>query len=157
MKKTCCAAFLLLFLSGCAAPRFDGSSIDKSATPETSEVEVVMNTATRSGFLEAIEEWLSHNGYNYIIVPDNAEHQLDKITLEYFGRWSWDLAIFLSEAEITAFHQGQRVGHVQYRAPNTINPGKFGEGSQRVHYMMDVLFGRLSSEEAGQLLLRPKE
>ena len=157
MVRVLRAAAVLLLLSGCAAPRFDGSPVDSSLTCDGHEVVVIMNSATRPGFLEAVEDWLSDNGYNYTVAPDSSQHELDKLTLEYVGRWSWDLAIFLSEAEITAFHQGQRVGRVGYRAPNTFHLAKFGEGSQRIKYMMDVLFGSLSPDEARQRLNSPEQ
>ncbi len=82
------------------------------------------------------------------IRSDRSRHDPDQLTLEYHGEWKWDLAIFLSRANIQAFHDGQRVGSVDFRAPNSLNGNKFGDGAERVKYMMDVLFGRMSASEA---------
>jgi len=92
------------------------------------------------------------NNYEYVVVPDGSKHDLDKVTLEYEGNWQWDLALFLSAANINAYYKGQRIGEVVYEAPNNLNTNKFGNAAERIGYMMDILFGLKTLEEGNQLL-----
>lgn len=157
MRRIVSTVFLAIVLSACAAPKYSGSGLDRSTVQDVPEVVVVRDDATKRGFLEAIEQWLKDNGYEYTVAPDGSRHDLDKLTIEYIGYWKWDLAIYLSRAEIEAFHEGQRVGRVEYRAPNTLNTNKFGTGADRIAHMMDVLFGKTSAEEATQAVNAPAD
>jgi hypothetical protein len=156
MIRLLCATFFI-FIFGCAGPRFNAKPLPEEIVSNDIRVLLIMNSKTRKGFLDTMEEWLASNGYDYVVVPDNSEHQENMITIDYFGRWSWDVAIFLGSAEIRAFHKGLRVGHVGYEAPDTFNPAKFGKGAQRVKYMMEILFGRLSPDEALQKINTPSD
>lgn len=139
---------LILMLSGCAGPKFSGRAIEPRPGASQYDVVVVEDGDTKDGFRMAIEEWLEARNYHHSVAPDRSRHDPERLTLEYYGEWKWDLAIYLSRAEIEAFHEGQRVGSVDFRAPNSLNGNKFGDGEERVKYMMDVLFGRMSASEA---------
>ena len=152
MNKVIAALVFSGFIVGCAGPHYSGRAIDPQPEPSTYEVVVVTDSETKPGFLDAITNWLNDNNYTYSVVPDHSQHDFDKLTLEYVGRWAWDLAIYLSEARVEGFHGGQRVGSVEYRAPNTLSGAKFGNAAERVNYMLEVLFGRLTSEEATQIV-----
>lgn len=140
----------LLLLGGCATPTFKGQPI--SAVPAGSEVVIVTSNATRNGFRNTMENWLKDHQYSYVVVPQASVHDSDKLTLEYVGRWSWDLATFLSEARINAYQHGNRVGQVEFEAANSLSLKKYGEGTSRIRYMMDVLFGEMPAEEVTQRL-----
>ena len=99
-----------------------------------------------------MESWLRNNNYKYVVVPDGSQAELDKLTLEYVGYWGWDVALYMNNAIIAAYNKGQRVGIVQFRAPNSLNLNKFESAEERIGYMMDVLFGKRTIDEANQLL-----
>ncbi|MCU8006483.1 hypothetical protein L5M11_02930 [Shewanella sp. SM87] len=95
------------------------------------------------------------NNYTYTVQPDGSKHDLNKLTLEYEGNWTWDLglgtwdlALYLKSAEINAFQNGQRVGSVKFQVPYTANPSKFGNAANRISYMMSALFGQITADEA---------
>ena len=136
-------------LTGCVGPRYTGSSIENI---ETVDVVILHDASTRAGFQEAMESWLKGHGYQYTVAPAGSKYDLDKINLEYFGKWQWDLAIYLSEASITAYTKGQKIGYVQFRAPNSLSPNKFGNAEERIRYIMDVLFKKLTIDEANKLI-----
>jgi hypothetical protein len=154
MKKTIKSAFILslVILSGCAGPRISGHAIPTKIISENPEILSINDEKTREGFQAAVEKWLSKNGKKYSVKPDYSKHEPDKITLEYEGKWSWDLALYLREAEIEAFYNGQRVSSVSFRAPNSLNTNKWGNAEERINLMLDVLFGNLSAVEATQSL-----
>ncbi|CAK3103422.1 Sbal_3080 family lipoprotein [Vibrio crassostreae] len=146
MKKYLLLSLSVLILAGCGAPRYTGSAIPEPTTEV--DVVIVKDAETREGFLNTMETWLQDNDYTYTVVPDKSQHDLDKLTLEYEGHWSWDLALFLKQAEINAYQNGQRVGEVEFKVPYTANPNKFGDASKRIGFMMDTVFGKKTAEEA---------
>ncbi|CAK1741038.1 MULTISPECIES: Sbal_3080 family lipoprotein [Vibrio] len=146
MKKYLLLSLSVLILAGCGAPRYTGSAIPEPTTEV--DVVIVKDAETREGFLNTMETWLQDNDYTYTVVPDKSQHDLDKLTLEYEGHWGWDLALFLKQAEINAYQNGQRVGEVEFKVPYTANPNKFGNASKRIGFMMDTVFGKKTAEEA---------
>ncbi|MBY7730173.1 hypothetical protein JHW46_07370 [Vibrio splendidus] len=146
MKKYLLLSLSVLILAGCGAPRYTGSAIPEPTTEV--DVVIVKDAETREGFLNTMETWLQDNDYTYTVIPDKSQHDLDKLTLEYEGHWSWDLALFLKQAEINAYQNGQRVGEVEFKVPYTANPNKFGNATKRIGFMMDTIFGKKTAEEA---------
>ncbi|WP_192892029.1 Sbal_3080 family lipoprotein [Vibrio bathopelagicus] len=146
MKKYLLLSLSVLILAGCGAPRYTGSAIPEPTTEV--DVVIVKDAETREGFLNTMETWLQDNDYTYTVVPDKSQHDLDKLTLEYEGHWGWDLALFLKQAEINAYQNGQRVGEVEFKVPYTANPNKFGNATKRIGFMMDTVFGKKTAEEA---------
>lgn len=148
MKRSVTVVVMAMVLSACAGPKFSGRAIEPRPDPDQYDVVVVEDRDTKDGFRIAIEEWLETGNYHHSVAPDRSRHDPERLTVEYYGEWKWDLAIYLSRANISAFHDGQRVGSVDFHAPNSLNGNKFGDGAERVKYMMDVLFGRISASEA---------
>ncbi|MCF6325611.1 MAG: Sbal_3080 family lipoprotein [Gammaproteobacteria bacterium] len=144
--------FMLVLMSACAAPRYAGKAISFEDIGSVPEIVIIEDEATKKGFLDTIKEWLIKNNYKYIVKSNDSSHELDKVTIEYVGYWKWDLAIYLSAAKIEAFHNGQRVGEVNYNAPNSLNMNKFGNGAERIEYMLEILFGKISELEATQAI-----
>ncbi|GAB1263028.1 Sbal_3080 family lipoprotein [Aurantivibrio plasticivorans] len=143
---------LVSSMVACAAPRYSGGQIADELITTKPEVVVIDDVATKEGFLKTIEAWLTENNYTYQVDPDGSTHDLQKLTIEYVGKWNWDMAVYLSEAKIEAFHQGQRVAEVEYKAPNSLNTNKFSNAEERVRYMLEVLFGKISADEATQAI-----
>lgn len=135
-------------MTACAGPRYGGVAIPDEVKNKKIDVVIIRDKETREGFGKAIESWLRKNNYRYTVQPDGSRHDLKKITIEYVGHWKWDLALYLSEARIEAFNQGQRIGEATYKAPNTLNNNKFSNAEERIEFMMRVLFGQISPEEA---------
>ncbi len=148
MRKILLCGLFVAVLTGCAGPQYMGSGIEDLDSPE---IFLIRDKETRSGFQNAMVDWLISHNYKFVLAPDGSEHDLDKLSLEYVGLWSWDMAIFLADARITAYHKGQRVGEVKYKASNNFNFSKFGTGEERVKSMMDVLFGKISIDEVNKI------
>ena len=153
IKKIFWCGLFVAILAGCAGPKYTGSTI---ADIGGAEIVIINDKETRSGFQKAMEDWLNSHNYEYVVAPDSSKHDLDKLSLEYIGLWSWDLAIFLADARITAYHKGQRVGEVKYKASNNFNFSKFGGGAERIKHMMDVLFGKITTDEANKTSNTPE-
>ena len=151
LAKSCLIVSAIL-LAGCAGPRITGNSIPTEISSSNPEILSINDRETREGFQKAVEEWLSSNNKNYIVKPDGSKHDLEKITLEYLGKWSWDFTTYLREADIEAYYAGQRVSKVSFRAPNSLNSNKWGNAQERINLMLDVMFGKKSASEATEKL-----
>ena len=145
--KSLAGVVALIVLSGCAGPRYLGTAIEE---PQVAGIVIVNDVKTRPGFQEAMESWLNSRNYNFEVIPDGSEHDPRKLTLEYIGYWSWDLAMYLDEAYIEAFRQGESVAKIEFKAPNSLNLNKIGNAEQRIFNMMELLFGEISIEEANE-------
>tara|TARA_R110002124_G_scaffold61789_2_gene169054 strand:+ start:2373 stop:2837 length:465 start_codon:yes stop_codon:yes gene_type:complete len=140
--------FGVLMVTGCAGPRITGSAIPQNVLDAKPDIISIDDDETRQGFQQAVEGWLASNGLIYTVAPENSLHDPDKLTIEYEGVWRWDMALYLSRAHLEAFYKGQRVSKVSFVAPNSLNTNKWGKGEERIHLMMDVLFGKKSSSDA---------
>lgn len=154
MKKTLRFSFILSLaaMAGCAGPRITGEAIPAEITSVNPEILSINDAETREGFQRAVEKWLSKNGKKYSVKSGHSKHEPDKITLEYEGKWSWDLALYLGEAEIEAFYNGRHVSSVSFRASNNLNTNKWGDAEGRINLMLDVLFGKISAADATRKL-----
>ena len=151
MKKLLVVLTTSILLSGCAAPKYSGNSI-KQKIANITNIEIINDSATRPGFQKSMEGWLRNNNFKYVVKPDNSSHNLEKLTLEYEGHWGWDLALYLNNAHIEAFYKGQRVGKVEFKAPNSLNGKKFGNAEERIGHMMSILFNKKTVTEANKAL-----
>lgn len=126
-KKILWCGLLLALMTGCAGPKHSGSAINNlgaqndqgqeiKGIDNSHEIVIVKDKETRQGFLDAMVNWLRAHDYKFTVIQDNEEHHKDKINLVYVGIWSWDLAIYLSDAHITAFYNGKQVGNVDFKA-----------------------------------------
>lgn len=139
---------VLLLLVACAGPRYSGSAIPQEILSSNPDVLSIKDKETREGFQNAVESWLTANSQNYVVKPESSQYDPEKLTIEYVGYWKWDLALYLSKAEIEAFYEGQRVSKVEFIAPNSLNTNKWGNGEARIKLMLDIMFGKKTAKEA---------
>ena len=67
------------------------------------------------------------------------------------------LALYLKNAYLDAFQNGQRVGEIGFEAPNSLNLSKFGDAEERIGYMMSLLFGHMTEDEANKAISSSKK
>jgi len=132
-------AFAVLVLSACG--KMDVVHKPAVGIEEAQRLYIIKNDSTKEGFLQALESWCKKEGIRYSVLPSTANVQDHAWTLTYYGRWSWDLAIFLSDAEITAFHNGKIVGREKL-VVGQWDKHKFEKGEKRIHKLMDMLYNR---------------
>lgn len=108
---------------------------------DASSICIVKNDSTRPGFLQALESWFQKESIRYKVLPSNATIADHEWVITYFGAWSWDLAIFLSHAEINAYHNGKLAGREKLLVGQW-DKNKFEKGEQRIHKLMDMLYDK---------------
>ncbi|CDT76957.1 conserved exported hypothetical protein [Vibrio coralliirubri] len=153
MKNWLVAAVVVL-LAGCSAPKYSGNALPEANTIE--QVTIVEDEKTRAVFLDSILDWCLNNQVKCKVVADGSEHNPEDITLDYVSRWSWDFRTFVADAKISAYQDQQRVGNVEFKAPNSGNFSKFGNDMERIKAMMDILFDKKTAARATQMIADDK-
>lgn len=129
----------LLLLVGCG--KFDVMNNPAEGIMDAPRICIIDNPQTREGFRTAMENWLTQERIPYKILPMNSDAGDCDWALSYYGLWSWDMAIFLSNAEITAYHGGKEVGKEKLIVGQW-DSYKFEDGEARIHKLMDMLFSK---------------
>ena len=137
-----CAVVGSLLLVGCG--KFDVVSRPPQGLAEAPRVCIVDEPNTKTGFKIAMRNWLNQEGIQSEILPVYTPLDKCEWMLTYYGRWSWDLAIFLSDAQITAYHDATYAGEVSLKVGQW-DANKFENGEKRVHKMMDLLFAKVDA------------
>jgi len=148
--KNWLAFAVVVLLAGCSAPKYSGNALPEANTIE--KVTIVEDKKTRSVFLDSMLDWCLDNQVKCKIVADGSVHNPEDVTLDYVSRWSWDFRTFVADAKISAYQGQERVGNVEFKAPNSANLSKFGDDMERIKAMMDILFDKKSAKEATQMI-----
>lgn len=142
------SSVLLLSISGCIGVGYECKPPEKISDAKI--IYIVKNTDTRDSFLKVMENWLLDKGYEVKILNNINDMYQHEWTLTYTGKWSWDFAIYLSDAKISAFEYGKLKGESSFQVNGggfNINPGKWNDGEYRVNKMMDNLFNKPMKNE----------
>src|SRR5471030_1424953 len=134
------SAFLLissLALSGCA--------IEQTVKPvehfADKQVCVIDNPAVREGFVESYKRALAAKGYEARQLPATASIVECLITSTYTANWRWDLAMYMSCADIKVYNNGKPIGEALYDAQHAGgNMGKFINADHKITELVDQLF-----------------
>lgn len=127
----------MLFLSGC--------NIKQTVSPVTSlstkEVCIINNPPVRQGFLNEFVETLNQKGYRTKIIPQHSPFDSCKTVATYMGKWSWDMAIYMSLAEIKVYQNGKLVGTALYDSRSgSANMSKFIKAEEKIEELVGQLF-----------------
>ena len=143
MQKT----FYLL----CMTALVTGCSITQTVVPvgdvTTNEVCIIENPAVREGFLPEMRNALEQKGFSVAMLDESARTSDCPTVVTYTARWSWDLTIYMSYAEISVYQSGQPTGKALYDA--TSGGGrldKFIDAEPKIRELVDELFPGDSSQ-----------
>ena len=141
--KTSYLCFVLvgaMLLCGCAITHdYKPAAGIKNA----SVINIIDNSGTRKGFLDAMKSWLDENGHKYNILSSNNSKDREGWVLTYDGKWSWDITIYLSKAVIEAYKDGVQSGFAKYSVQGnsmSANPSKWRNAEKTIREMMSNLF-----------------
>lgn len=131
--------FLFFVLAGCG--KIHTSHHAAPGINQAPQICIIEHSKTRESFLHAMESWLDRERISHKRLVSTASVDTCPWVLTYYGRWSWDLAIFLADAKITAWQQGKLAGTVSLKVGQW-DTYKFEDGEVRVHKLMDMLFAK---------------
>ncbi len=109
------------------------------------------NLQTKEGFLAAYSDELKILGYNATIVNMGSQHDCT-YTTTYIGLWSWDMAIYLSFADIRVYKEQELIGRAMYDARKGGGRifDKFVKGDSKVRELVRLLFNNEMQQEGSK-------
>ncbi|MFH4411287.1 Sbal_3080 family lipoprotein [Vibrio diabolicus] len=135
-----------VLLAACAAPQYTAEAISEQF--QSTEITIIKDDATRDIFLDSIQEWCLDTAHKCTVVSTGTPPKSSELTLIYVSRWSWDFRTFIADARVNAYKNNDKVGQVEFKAPNSANTNKWGNDNKRIITMMDLLFGKQTVSEA---------
>lgn len=127
-----------LLLASCTI----NQSVEPADISSDAVVCIVENPAVREGFLAELESILDEKRVNYRVV-DKQGSLACEWTATYLARWNWDLALYMSYAEIKVYRNGQLDGEAVYDASGGgANFGKFIDSEPKIRELVESLINR---------------
>lgn len=115
--------------------------IEPAASVTSGEICIIENPDVRPGFLEVYRRELEAKGYKTRVVPATSTLFDCPQISRYTANWTWDMALYLSFADISVYEDGKRVGHVVYDSTQGgLNLTKFVRGETKVAELVNQLF-----------------
>jgi len=125
-----------LLVTGCSIQQ----SVEPSSVSSGNELCIVENAAVREGFIAELKSSLNTNGVRYKILPENSPITACEWTATYIARWSWDVTIYMSYAEIKVFRNGALDGSALYDSTRGgANMSKFIDAETKIRELVDQL------------------
>lgn len=140
MKKYIFLVLSLVMLSGCGMA-YKHQPIN--GLSQNDKICIINSIDTKAVFENTMVEWLREHNYQPQVLPANSNIIDCEWTLTYYGKWSWDVAFYLSDAEIKAYRNGNFAGESKFhvRGGNwNASPKKYSKAEPRVKEMMRRLF-----------------
>lgn len=137
MKRASALLMLIMVTAGC--------SITQKVTPvghlENKDICIIEDRAVRSGFVEEYRKALAEKGYAIKMLPNGSSRDACEVTTTYLAKWSWDLAIYMSFAEIKVYRNGALFGEAYYDSRSGGGRlDKFVDGEAKVRELVNQLF-----------------
>lgn len=135
-RKLVPALLLTAAVSGCSIQQ----SVETAEIDNRASLCVVENPEVRAGFLSSLESALADKGIRYRIVSRTAVPEECQWTANYTARWSWDLALYMSFAEIRIYKDGVQQGKALYDSTGGgANMGKFIDADTKIRELVNEL------------------
>ncbi|WP_295800240.1 Sbal_3080 family lipoprotein [uncultured Microbulbifer sp.] len=126
----------LLLVAGCSIQQ----TVEPSSVSTGGELCIVENSAVREGFLAELQSSLAANGVHYKVLPANSSLVECEWTATYTARWTWDLALYMSFAEIKVYRNGAPDGSAVYDSTRGgANMSKFIDAETKIRELVDQL------------------
>lgn len=137
--------FQRLALLAVVAALSTGCAINQTVKPverfADKKVCIISNPAVREGFMVSYKQALEAKGYIVQQLPAQASIVECPITSTYVANWRWDLAIYMTYANIKVYNSGKPIGEAIYDAKRAgMNTGKFIDADKKIRELVDQLF-----------------
>lgn len=130
-------AVAALALSGCAITQ----NVKPIDSVPVDEVCIVVDPTVRPGFLNTYLLTLTGKGYKVRQLALPLDTQACPVVSTYVGKWSWDLALYLSFAEIVVYRDGKEAGRATYDSTQGgANMSKFIKGEEKIGELVNALY-----------------
>ncbi|WP_297811420.1 Sbal_3080 family lipoprotein [uncultured Methylophaga sp.] len=128
--------FLLLTISACSIKQ----TVDSSEISKQTELCIIENHDVREGFLQTLQSSLRKRDINHRVISNRSIPNECEWIMRYVGRWNWDLALYMSYAEIQVFHNGKLDGEAIYDSTRGgANMAKFIDAEPKIEELVNEL------------------
>lgn len=124
-----------------------GCSIKQTVTPvafsgaQAPQICLIPAEGLRAGFNAAYTAQLRSKGFETRELPPGTPPASCALATTYIGQWSWDMALYMSYADIQVFENGRRVGQALYDSTSGgARMGKFIDAQAKIIEMTNQLF-----------------
>jgi hypothetical protein len=105
------------------------------------EICVVESPKVQKGFQAELVHQLQTRGYETRVIAPDSPVTACPLTLTYVAHWSWDLAIYLTQADIRVFADGREAGRAVYDSTNAgLDLGKYISAEAKIDELVGKLF-----------------
>ncbi|WP_248749145.1 Sbal_3080 family lipoprotein [Pseudomonas sp. MWU15-20650] len=136
---------VIAFVLACSA--LTGCSITQTVTPVPSstvhspEICMIPAAGLREGFNTTYTAQLRSKGFQTRELPPGSPPANCALSTTYIGTWSWDLALYMSFADIQVFENGRQIGQALYDSTSGgARMGKFIDAHSKIIEMTNQLF-----------------
>jgi hypothetical protein len=136
MFKKFSATISIMLISACSITQ----NIEPAEISKGSELCIIENPDVREGFLKEYQSVLSSKGIPHRLVSENSVPDSCEWTSTYIARWTWDLSLYMSYAEIKVFHKGSLDGEAKYDSTKGgANMSKFIDAEPKIRELVNQL------------------
>ncbi|GAB3108779.1 hypothetical protein G8770_23355 [Aestuariicella hydrocarbonica] len=136
MFKQVTVITLMMLLSACSITQ----NIEPAEISKGSELCIIENPDVREGFLKEYQSVLSSKAISYRVVSENSVPDSCEWTSTYVARWTWDLSLYMSYAEIKVFYKGSLDGEAKYDSTRGgANMSKFIDAEPKIRELVNQL------------------
>jgi len=129
----------LFALSGCISQTIDPVKINPTLTPEICMI--AKTKKVRQGFTDTYRAALQEKGFTVKQLPPASNPSDCHLSTQYMARWKWDLALYMSYAEITVYEDGRPAGKALYDARKAgLALTKFISAEDKIRELVNALF-----------------
>ncbi|KPA91960.1 hypothetical protein PF66_01543 [Pseudomonas asplenii] len=130
---------LVTLITGCSI-RQQVTPVDFAANP-AARICVIPADGVRESFTEAYGNALKGKGFTVAVLPSASNPQDCPLSSTLLGRWSWDMALYLSEVDIRVYQFGREVGSATYNSRSgSLRMDKFINAESKIKELTDQLF-----------------
>ncbi|SEI21072.1 Sbal_3080 family lipoprotein [Pseudomonas fuscovaginae UPB0736] len=130
---------LVSLITGCSIKQ-QVTPVDFAANP-AARICVIPADGVRESFTEAYGNALKGKGFTVEVLPSASNPQACPLSSTLLGRWSWDMALYLSEVEIKVYQNGREVGSATYNSRRgSFRMDKFISAENKLKELTDQLF-----------------
>jgi hypothetical protein len=126
----------------------EGCTIQQTVTPvrdvKIAEIAIIDNPRVRGSFGSVLQSAVEEQGLTTQVAPSTSSPTDYPYALTYTANWKWDMALYMSYAQITVYEKGKVIGKAVYDSTGgDANLGKFINAEDKVRELVGALFPAL--------------
>lgn len=126
----------VMLISACSITQ----NIEPAEITKGSELCIIENPAVRPGFLKEYRSVLTNKAIPHKVISETNVPDSCEWTSTYIARWTWDLSLYMSYAEIKVFHNGSLDGVAKYDSTSGgANMNKFIDAEPKIRELVNQL------------------